>query len=74
MMLWDDVASILRLCMAVYNFPLAIPVIVRWRFYIVWKTRSACVMVGFVIFLCCKTIVSDNRSEFVFLNRNTCTW
>ena len=61
------VESLLRSCIEKSLFPFDIPLVDCLRLQTALNNRSACVIVGYVIFLCCKTTVSDTRLELVFL-------
>ena len=73
----DGLWSLIKLLAAVVSrlsslidvspFPFDTPLDDCSRFWMALMTRLACVMVGFVMFLCWKITVSDTHSALVFL-------
>ena len=56
----DAAASCSRYLIDIYPFPFDIPLADCLRLRMALTNRSECVIVGFVIFLCLKTTVSNN--------------
>ena len=66
-----DAASCSRSLIDVSPFPFYIPLADFLRLQIALTTQSICVIVGFVIFLCWKTTLSNTCSALVFLTLYT---
>ena len=62
---------LLRSCIDLYPFPLDISLDDYLRLWMALKNQSACIMIGFVVFLCWKTTVSDTCLALVFLTLHT---